>query len=120
MFFFSLANAATHRTLSNRRQPRRFAALTHSHTHTHTIMKYTHSEIALLHARRLINDAMDTHTQLLKLHYIVDETQGNLNDIDAVDSILRYLNATQTELTQALSRLKKTKRLVECSTHTLR
>ena len=82
-------------------------------------MKYTHSEIALLHARRLINDAMDTHTQLLKLHYIVDETQGNLNDIDAVDSILRYLNATQTELTQALSRLKKTKRLVECSTHTL-
>jgi len=82
-------------------------------------MKYTHSEIALLNARRLVNHATDAHTQLLKLHYIAEETQGHLNDIDAVDDILGYLKTTQAELMQALEQLNKTKRAVECSTHTL-
>ena len=82
-------------------------------------MNYTHSEIALLNARRLINHATDTHTQLIKLHYMVEETQGHLNDIDAVDGVLGYLKTTRAELMQALAQLEKTKRIVECSTHTL-
>jgi len=82
-------------------------------------MQYTHSEIALLNARRLVNHATDAHTQLLKLHYLVEETQGHLHDIDAVDDILGYLKTTQAELMQALAQLEKTKRVVECSTHTV-
>ena len=82
-------------------------------------MKYTHSEIALLNARRLVNNATDAHTQLIKLHYIVEETQGELHDIDAVDDIIGYLKTTRAELMQALAQLEKTKRTVECSTHTL-
>ena len=82
-------------------------------------MNYTHSEMALLNARRLVNHATDTHTQLLTLHYLVEETQGNLNDIDAVDEVLGYLKTTRAELMQALARLDNTKRIVECSTHTL-
>ena len=80
-------------------------------------MNYTHSEIALLNARRLVNHATDAHTQLIKLHYMVEETQGNLDDIDAVDDILGYLKTTRAELIQALTRFDNTKRIVECSTH---
>ena len=85
----------------------------------HTNMNYTHAETALLNARRLVNHATDAHTQLLTLHYIVEETQGNLDDIDAVDDILGYLKTTRAELMQALAQLEKTKRIVECSTHTI-
>ena len=93
--------------------------LVYSKTHTHTNMNYTHSEIALLNARRLVNHATDAHTQLIKLHYMVEETQGNLDDIDAVDDILGYLKTARAELMQALAQLEKTNRIVECSTHTL-
>jgi len=82
-------------------------------------MHYTHDEIALLNARRLVNDATDAHTQICKLHYIAEESKGNLTDIDAVDDIIQYLKTARAELMQALAQLDKAKRIVECSTHTL-